>query len=60
MTTCPRTVGVPPGVRDRLTASDLRQAVSYQPITRDDVAGGYPSHQGLAAAPAPSAPEETS
>jgi hypothetical protein len=27
--------------RDRLTASDVHQAVSYQPITRYDVAGGY-------------------
>jgi len=46
--------------RDRLTASDVHQAVSYQPITRYDVAGGYLNHRGLAAAPGPSAPEETS
>jgi heme-degrading monooxygenase HmoA len=45
--------------RDRLTASDVHRAVSYQPITRYDVAGGYLNHQGLAAAPVPSAPQET-
>jgi heme-degrading monooxygenase HmoA len=27
--------------RDRLTASDVHQAVDYQPIARYDVAGGY-------------------
>ena len=43
--------------RDRLTASDVHQAVSYQPITRYDIAGGYLSHPGLAAA---AAQEETS
>ncbi len=36
--------------RDRLTASDVHQAVSYQPITRCDIAGGYLNHPGLAAA----------
>jgi len=46
--------------RDRLTASDVHQAVSYQPITRYDLAGGYLNHPGLAAAPGPSAPQETS
>jgi heme-degrading monooxygenase HmoA len=45
--------------RDRLTASEVHKAVSYQPITRYDVAGGYLNHPGLAATPAPSAPEET-
>ena len=43
--------------RDRLTASDVHRAVSYQPITRYDIAGGYLSHPGLAAA---AAQEETS
>jgi heme-degrading monooxygenase HmoA len=46
--------------RDRLTASAVHQAVSYQPITRYDVAGGYLNHPGLAAEPGPSAEEETS
>jgi heme-degrading monooxygenase HmoA len=46
--------------RDRLTASDVHQAVSYQPITRYEVAGGYLSHEGLAAAPVPAPEEETS
>ena len=46
--------------RGRLTASDVHQAVSYQPITRYDVAGGYLNHPGLAAAPSPAANEETS
>jgi heme-degrading monooxygenase HmoA len=46
--------------RDRLTASDVHQAVSYQPITRYEVTGGYLNHHGLAAAPAPAANEETS
>jgi len=46
--------------RDRLTASDVHQAVSYQPITRYDIAGGYLNHPGLAAVPSPPAPEETS
>jgi heme-degrading monooxygenase HmoA len=36
--------------RDRLTASNVHQAVSYQPISRYDIAGGYLSHPGLAAA----------
>jgi hypothetical protein len=36
--------------RDRLTASGVHQAVSYQPITRYDVTGGYLNHAGLAAA----------
>jgi heme-degrading monooxygenase HmoA len=46
--------------RDRLTASDVHQAVSYQPIIRYDIAGGYLNYPGLAAAPSPPAPEETS
>jgi heme-degrading monooxygenase HmoA len=45
--------------RDRLTASDVHQAVSYQPITRYGITGGYLNHPGLAAAPGPSAAEET-
>ena len=45
--------------RDRLTASGVHQAVSYQPITRYDITGGYLNHPGLAAAPGPSAAEET-
>jgi heme-degrading monooxygenase HmoA len=46
--------------RARLTASDVHQAVSYQPITRYDVAGGYLSHPGLAVTTAsPVTPEET-
>jgi hypothetical protein len=28
----------------------VHQAVSYQPITRYDIAGGYLNHPGLAAA----------
>jgi heme-degrading monooxygenase HmoA len=44
--------------RDRLTASDVHQAVSYQPITRYDVAGGYLNHPGLAAARTSPAPQE--
>jgi heme-degrading monooxygenase HmoA len=45
--------------RDRLTASSVHQAVSYQPITRYDITGGYLNHPGLAAAPSPPAAEET-
>jgi hypothetical protein len=38
----------------------VHQAVSYQPITRYDVAGGYLSHPGLAVtAASPVTPEET-
>jgi heme-degrading monooxygenase HmoA len=33
--------------RDRLTASDVHQAVDYRPITRYDVAGGYLNMEGL-------------
>ncbi len=32
--------------RDRLTASEVHQAVSYQPITRYGIAGGYLNHPG--------------
>ena len=46
--------------RDRLTASDVHRAVSYQPITRYEVTGGYLNLPGLAAAPVPAANEETS
>jgi heme-degrading monooxygenase HmoA len=34
--------------RDALTASEVHQAVSYRPITRYDVAGGYVCLPGLA------------
>jgi heme-degrading monooxygenase HmoA len=37
--------------RDRLTASDVHQAVEYRPITRYDVAGGYLNIPGLADQP---------
>ena len=33
--------------RDALTASDVHQAVSYRPITRYDVVGGYLDLPGL-------------
>jgi heme-degrading monooxygenase HmoA len=35
--------------RDALTASDVHRAVSYQPIVRYDLAGGYTNLPGLAA-----------
>jgi hypothetical protein len=34
--------------RDALTASEVHQAVSYRPITRYELAGGYLSLSGLA------------
>jgi heme-degrading monooxygenase HmoA len=34
--------------RDRLTASDVHQAVDYRPITRYDVVGGYLNIEELA------------
>ncbi len=37
--------------RERLTASDVHQAVDYRPITRYEVAGGYLNLPGLAAQP---------
>ena len=37
--------------RDRLTASDVHQAVDYRPITRYEVAGGYFNIAGLADQP---------
>ena len=37
--------------RDRLTASDVHAAVSYRPITRYDVVGGYLNLPGLGAVP---------
>ena len=46
--------------RDRLTASDVHQSVSYQPITRYEVTGGYLNLLGLAAAPVPSHGKESS
>ncbi len=39
--------------RDRLTASDVHQAVDYRPITRYEVAGGYLNLADLAAATGP-------
>jgi hypothetical protein len=33
--------------RDALTASDVHQAVSYRPITRYEVTGGYLNLPGL-------------
>ena len=45
--------------RDALTASEVHQAVTYRPITRYEVTGGYLNHPGLAAAPVPAAKEET-
>ena len=50
--------------RDALTASEVHRAVSYRPITRYEVTGGYLNLPGLAAhepAPQPAtAPEEPS
>ena len=37
--------------RDRLTASDVHQAVDYRPLTRYDVVGGYLNIPGLAGHP---------
>jgi heme-degrading monooxygenase HmoA len=37
--------------RDRLTASDVHQAVDYHPITRYDVVGGYLNLPALATQP---------
>ena len=37
--------------RDRLTASEVHQAVGYRPITRYDVVGGYLDIPGLADQP---------
>jgi heme-degrading monooxygenase HmoA len=37
--------------RDRLTASEVHQAVDYRPITRYGVAGGYLNIPGLAKQP---------
>mgnify|MGYP001027667326 CR=1 FL=1 len=46
--------------RDALTASEVHQAVSYRPITRYEVAGGYLNLPGLADHdPAPHTTEET-
>jgi hypothetical protein len=70
---CLRTVVVPPEWRDRylawiatphreaLTASEVRQAVDYRPITRYDVTGGYLNLPGLTNhGPSPHSPEEPS
>jgi heme-degrading monooxygenase HmoA len=50
--------------RDALTASEVHQAVSYRPITRHEVTGGYLNLPGLTACdPSPqpaSTPEEPS
>jgi heme-degrading monooxygenase HmoA len=48
--------------RDALTASEVHQAVSYQPITRYEVTGGYLNLPGLTACdpsphPAPTSKE---
>ena len=44
--------------RDRLTASDVHQAVSYQPITRYEVTGGYLNLPGLTVHdPSPNPPD---
>lgn len=37
--------------RDRLTASEVHQAVDYHPINRYDIAGGYLNVDALAAGP---------
>jgi heme-degrading monooxygenase HmoA len=37
--------------RDALTASEVHQAVSYRPIVRYDLAGGYTNLPGLGALP---------
>ena len=37
--------------RDALTASEVHQAVTYRPITRYDVTGGYLNLPGLTALP---------
>jgi heme-degrading monooxygenase HmoA len=37
--------------RDALTASEVHQAVDYQPITRYEIAGGYLNLPGLASQP---------
>jgi hypothetical protein len=44
--------------RDALTASEVHQAVSYRPITRYEVTGGYLNLPGLTAHdPAPQPPD---
>jgi len=70
MIVCLRTVAVPPGWRERylawiatpyrdaLTASEVHQAVSYRPITRYEVTGGYLNLPGLTTNdPAPQPPD---
>ena len=50
--------------RDALTASEVHQAVDYQPITRYDVTGGYLNLPGLTRndpnPPMPESPQELS
>src|SRR5258708_7590140 len=50
--------------RERLTASEVHQAVDYRPLTRYDMVGGYLNLAGLAQTmpdtPTPTAKEETS
>ena len=47
--------------RDALTASDVHQAVTYRPITRHDVTGGYFNLPGLTLhEPNPNPEEHTS
>ena len=43
----PTTAGTVPGRRDALTASDVHEAVSYRPITRYEITGGYLNLPGL-------------
>jgi heme-degrading monooxygenase HmoA len=46
--------------RDALTASEVHQAVTYRPITRHEVTGGYLNLHGLARNdPAPSVQSDT-
>ena len=45
--------------RDALTASDVHEAVDYQPITRYEVAGGYLNLPGLAHHDPAPPPQET-
>ena len=45
--------------RDALTASDVHQAVDYQPITRYEVAGGYLNLPGLSRHDPAAPPKET-
>lgn len=71
MIVCLRTVVVPPEWRERylawiatpyrdaLTASGVHQAVSYRPITRYEVTGGYLDLSGLTACDPSPHPQDT-